>query len=113
MQDGGMSDRKDTSNEMQLLRELLLKPIYEQNRMRDQKIMEFVEQFSTDLTSRVSALEQRLGELASLIDSRDSVVSDIGEGIASLGQQLRQLVSRAEAHGAQMPAERPAKSARK
>ena len=108
-----MSDKENTTNEMQHLRELLLKPIYEQNKIRDQKIMEFVEQFSTDLTSRVSALEQRLGELVSLVDNRDSVVSDIGDGIASLGQQLRQLVSKAEADGVQPPTEQSAKSASK
>ncbi len=108
-----MSDRENNTNEMQLLRELLLKPIYEQNKIRDQRIMEFVEQFSTDLTARVSALEQRLGELASLVDNRDSVVSDIGDGIASLGLQLRQLVSKADADEVQRPAEQPSKSVRK
>ncbi len=108
-----MSDKANTTNEMQVLRELLLKPIYEQNRIRDQKIMDFVEQFSVDLTSRLNVLESRLDELASTIDNRDNVVSDIGDGIASLGQQLRQLVSNAEAGQSQPPARQAAKLAKK
>ncbi len=107
-----MQGQDNTKDELQMLRDLLLRPLVEQNKARDQKIMEFIEQFSTELTARLSTLETRVAELAAEVDNRGSAVCDIGEGIATLGQQLRQLASKAEA-ARPMPSEKDsAKSAK-
>jgi len=102
-----MQGKGNPGDEMQMLRGLLLRPMVEQNEVRDQKIMEFIEQFSTELSARLASLEAQVSRLAKEIDNRDNVVFDIGEGIASLGQQLRQLASKAEA-GEPAPAPRQA-----
>jgi len=107
-----MQEQDNSKDEMRMLRDLLLRPMVEQNKVRDQKIMEFIEQFSTELTARLNSLEARVAELAAEVGNRDSAVCDIGEGIASLGQQLRQLTSRAEAGGPAPSPENSAKSAK-
>ena len=92
-----MGDKEGEIEGFQILRELLLKPIYEQGKVRDQQLVKFVEQFGAKLTARLCALEQRVDQLVSEIDNRDDVVSDIGEGIATLAQQLRLLPPRPNA----------------
>ena len=89
-----MRDGDNGRDDMETLRQLLLGPLYEQNKQRDQKILEFVETFTTDLTTRLSIVESKLTELALQLDGRDCAVSEIGELIAGLGQQLRLVVSK-------------------
>jgi len=44
-----MRDGDNGHDDMETLRQLLLGPLYEQNKQRDQKILKFVETFTTDL----------------------------------------------------------------
>ncbi len=91
-----MSETGGGKEDIQVLRDVLLKPLYEQNKVRDQKLVQFVEQFGAKLTTRLRELEKRIDLLAEEIDKRENMVSGIGEGIACLGQELRQLASKAE-----------------
>ena len=110
--ESGMRDGDNECDDMETLRQLLLGPLYEQNKQRDQKILEFVETFTTDLTTRLSIVESKLNELAFQLDGRDGAVSEIGEAIAGLGQQLRLVVSKSKS-GNEMPSTRePLESAK-
>jgi len=91
-----MSETGGGKEDIEVLREVLFKPLHEQNKARDKKLVQFVEQFGAKLTTRLRDLEKRVDLLAAEIDKRETMVSGIGEGIASLGQELRQLASKAE-----------------
>ncbi len=106
-----MRDDDNGHDDMETLRQLLLGPLYEQNKLRDQKILEFVETFTTDLTTRLSIVERKLNELALQLDGRDGAVSEIGEAIAGLGQQLRLVVSKGKAGNETSPSGEPFRAA--
>ena len=85
-----MTQENEAARDLGQLREILLAPVEERNKERDEKILDFVEDMAKSLTGRIQELEDRIDELTNIIEQdRLQVVGDIGDAIAQLGQQLR------------------------
>jgi len=78
--------------ELDQLRQILLSPMEKTNELRDQKILDFIKSETAATMSRLNQIEARLSEVSdTMADDRRRTVTEIGEAIAELGQQLKRL----------------------
>ena len=78
--------------ELDQLRQILLSPMEKTNELRDQKILDFIKSETAATMSRLNQIEARLNDLSeSVADDRRRTVTEIGDAIAELGQQLKRL----------------------
>ncbi|MGI9413940.1 MAG: hypothetical protein ACR2PM_09735 [Hyphomicrobiales bacterium] len=84
---------EDTGNlELDQLRQILLTPMEKTNELRDQKILDFIKGETASTLARLNQIEARLVEISDTVaDERRRTVTDIGDAIAELGQQLKRL----------------------
>ena len=76
--------------ELDQLRQILLSPMEKTNEVRDQKILDFIKSETAATLARLNQIEARLNEISeSVADDRQRTMTDIGDAIAELGQQLK------------------------
>ena len=100
-----------TRDELGMLRDILLEPVFAQIERRDKKVLEFIEQLSSDLVSRVNNLQAQLNALKDEIQHRDKAVADVADGIANLGSELRKVMAKPESGQGPQESREPTKAA--
>ena len=90
-----MTELDENTQELGQLRDILLAPMEQRNKQRDEKILDFVEDLAKSLNSRINELEQRIEQLGiDAEEDRRQVVDNMADTMASLGQQLRAINNR-------------------
>ncbi|MGI9484142.1 MAG: hypothetical protein ACR2OR_17475 [Hyphomicrobiales bacterium] len=85
-----MASERNDSEELEQLREILLGPFEEHLKLRDEKILEVIGKIQTSTFERVKKLEETVLKLSEALDEdRNRTVTEIGDAMAQLGQQLR------------------------
>jgi hypothetical protein len=78
------------SEDLDNLRAILVGPFEEHLRLRDEKILDVITQMQSAVFDRVSRLEEIVASLSESLDQdRNRTVTEIGDAMAQLGQQLR------------------------
>ncbi len=102
-----MTDQDAAARELGQLRDILLAPVEERNKQRDEQILDFVEDMAKSLTARINDLEQRIEQLcAQADDDRRHVVENMADAMASLGNQLRQASRAPDPYGLDQKADK-------
>lgn len=101
-----MSDDSETSKDngpIDQLRDILLEPVLSRQDKRHAHVMKLLQEISTVLAARIEDLEARVETLSATIETdRRDLAHNIGDAVAGLGQQLRDLAAGAQASGAAM-----------
>lgn len=85
-----MALERNDSEELEKLRQILLGPFEEHSRLRDEKILQVMQQIQASTFERVAKLEETVKQLSDALDEdRNRTVTEIGDAMAQLGQQLR------------------------
>ena len=85
-----MASERNDSEELEQLRTILLGPFEEHLKLRDEKILEVIGKIQSSTFERVTKLEETVLKLSkALDDDRNRTVTEIGDAMAQLGQQLR------------------------
>jgi septal ring factor EnvC (AmiA/AmiB activator) len=97
-----VKDEDAAARELGQLRDILLAPVEERNKQRDEQILDFVEDLAKSLTARINDLEQRIEQLnAQAEDDRRHVVENMADAMACLGSQLREASRTPDPYGLQ------------
>ncbi len=95
-----MTQEDMAAHELGQLRDILLAPVEERNKERDEKILDFVEDMAKSLTERINDLEQRIDQInMQAEDDRRQMVDSMADAMAALGQQLRTAVGSSDPYG--------------
>jgi len=95
MSDDDTSENKKP-DQIAALREVLLGPVVEEADKRHAHVMKVLQEISTVLAARIEDLEAQVESLTKAVETeRHDFARGIGDAVAGLGQQLRELGARA------------------
>ena len=81
-----------SQNDLNLIREILVRPTEEVNEERIVELVRMLEQQDEAFTKRIQKLEGQVKKLASMVDeNQHHAVADIGSALVSAGQKIMDL----------------------